>query len=41
MGEFARVATKGWEKRNLQIVLEMEISGNKAVNPRIAATNVW
>ncbi|MFZ0337162.1 MAG: hypothetical protein WAL45_03960 [Terracidiphilus sp.] len=41
MAEFARNAPKGWEKRNLQIVMEMEISNNRAVNPRVIATNVW
>jgi hypothetical protein len=41
MAEFARNAPKGWENKNLQIVLEMGISGDRAVNPRIAATNIW
>jgi hypothetical protein len=38
---FARSAPKGWEKRNLQIVLGMGVDGRKIVNPRVLATNIW
>lgn len=38
---FARSAPKGWEHRNVQIVLGMGLDGRKIVNPRILATNVW
>jgi hypothetical protein len=41
MTAFARSAPKGWEKRNLQIVLGMGVDGRKIVNPRILATNIW
>lgn len=41
MNAFARMAPKGWERRNLQIVLGMRIDGRKIVNPRILAINVW
>jgi hypothetical protein len=41
LNSFAHIAPKGWERRNLQIVLEMEVSGKRAVNPRIAAIEVW
>lgn len=41
MTAFARSAPKGWEKRNLQIVLGMGIDGRKIVNPKILAINVW
>jgi hypothetical protein len=39
--EFARTAPKGWESKNIQIVLEMEVSNQKPVRPRIIAFNVW
>jgi hypothetical protein len=41
LSSFARIAPKGWEKRNLQIVLEMGVSQNKAIDPKIVAFNVW
>ncbi|MDR3723116.1 MAG: hypothetical protein P4K83_01335 [Terracidiphilus sp.] len=41
MAEFSRNAPKGWRRKNIQIVLEMEISDNRAVRPRIIATNIW
>jgi hypothetical protein len=41
LSTFARTAPRGWEHRNLQIVLGMRIDGKKIVNPRILATNVW
>lgn len=41
LGAFARSAPKGWEKQNIQIVLEMEVSDNRPVNPKVAAFNVW
>jgi hypothetical protein len=41
LNTFARSAPKGWEKRNLQIVLGMGVDGRKIVNPRILATTIW
>lgn len=41
MSAFARIAPKGWERRNVQIVLGMRIDGRKIINPRILAINVW
>jgi len=38
---FERTAPRGWENRNLQIVLGMRIDGRRIVNTRILATNVW
>jgi hypothetical protein len=39
--EFARTAPKGWESKNIQIVLQMEVSNQKPVRPRIVASYVW
>lgn len=39
--EFARTAPKGWEKKNIQIVLEMEVSNGKPVRPRTIASYLW
>lgn len=39
--EFARTAPKGWETKNIQIVLQMEVSNQKPVRPRIVASYVW
>lgn len=41
MSAFAQVAPRGWEQRNLQIVLGMGIDGRKIVSPKILAINVW
>jgi hypothetical protein len=41
MKEFSRTAPKGWESKNIQIVLEMEVSNQKPVRPRIIASHVW
>jgi hypothetical protein len=41
LDSFARIAPKGWEKRNFQIVLEMGVSQNRAIDPKIVAINVW
>jgi hypothetical protein len=41
MRAFAQEAPRGWEHRNLQIVLGMGVDGKKIVNPKILATNVW
>ena len=38
---FARSAPAGWEHKNLQIVLEMNISRGHIIYPRIVATNIW
>jgi hypothetical protein len=39
--ELAGKAPKDWERRNLQVLLEMEISGNKPVHPRVIGTEFW
>ncbi len=41
LNSFAQIAPKGWEKRNLQIVLEMGVSQNRTIDPKIVAINVW
>lgn len=41
MRAFAMSAPKGWENRNVQIVLQLEVDGRKIVDPRIVATNIW
>jgi hypothetical protein len=41
LSTFAASVPKGWEYRNLQIVLGMTVDGRKIVNSRILATNVW
>jgi hypothetical protein len=39
--EFARTAPQGWEKKNIQIVLEMGVSNGKPVRPRAIASYLW
>jgi len=41
LAEFARSAPRGWQDQNLQILLEMDISGTVVVNPKVIATQVW
>jgi len=41
MAAFAHTVPKGWEKRNIQIVLAMDVSERRPVHPRIVATDVW
>jgi len=41
LSEFARSAPSGWQQQNLQILLEIDISGTVVVNPKIIATQVW
>ncbi|NYF77815.1 hypothetical protein [Granulicella arctica] len=41
LNELAHNAPKGWQERNLQILLEMDISGMIVVNPKIIAIQVW
>jgi hypothetical protein len=41
MAAFARIAPRGWERKNLQIVLEMEVSGSRVVNPRMVDFATW
>jgi hypothetical protein len=41
MGELAHNAPDGWQERNLQILLEMDISGTVVVNPKIITIHVW
>lgn len=41
LGAFERIAPRGWEHKNLQIVLAMDISDNRVIDPRIIATNIW
>jgi len=40
-GEFARKLPPGWEHRNLQIVMGMEVVGKKVVNPKVLDSYVW
>lgn len=39
--ELARKAPRDWAKRNLQVLLETEISSNKPVHPRVIGTEFW
>jgi hypothetical protein len=39
--ELAGKAPKDWAQRNLQVLLETEISGNKPVHPRVIGTEFW
>jgi len=41
MSEFAHSAPRGWQDRNLQILLEVDISGTVVVNPKVIAIQVW
>lgn len=41
LSEIARSAPRGWQERNLQILLEMDISGNIVVNPKVITIQVW
>jgi hypothetical protein len=41
LSEFARTAPHGWQDHNLQILLEMDISGTVVVNPKVIAVQVW
>jgi hypothetical protein len=41
MSELARNAPRGWQEHNLQILLEMDISGTAVVNPKIVTIHVW
>jgi len=41
LSELAHDAPHGWQDRNLQILLEMDISGTVVVNPKIVAIQVW
>jgi len=39
--EFVRTAPPEWERRNLQVVLEMDIAGNRPVHPRVIDRYFW
>jgi hypothetical protein len=41
LSELANNAPKGWQDRNLQLLLEMDISGTVVVNPKVIAIQVW
>jgi hypothetical protein len=41
LSEFAHNAPRGWQGRNLQILLEMDISGTVVVSPKVIASQVW
>lgn len=41
MASFAHTAPKGWEKRNIQIVLAMGVAEGRVIKPKIVATEVW
>lgn len=38
---FSRIAPQGWQRMNLQIVLETKIIGNNASPPKVLATHFW
>jgi hypothetical protein len=40
-GAFERTTKPGWERKNLQIVLSMDISEGRVIDPKIIATNIW
>jgi hypothetical protein len=37
----AAAAPKGWERRNLQVVIATELINGNAARPRILATHFW
>lgn len=39
--ELARSAPRDWDQKNLQVVLETEIAGNKPVRPRVIDSYFW
>jgi hypothetical protein len=41
LSEFARNAPHGWQDHNLQLLLEMDISGAVVVNPKVVDFQVW
>ena len=41
LSEFAHNAPQGWQDHNLQILLEMDISGMVVVTPKVVAIHVW
>jgi hypothetical protein len=41
LSEFAHNAPRGWQEHNLQVLLEMDISGTVVVSPKVVATQVW
>jgi len=41
LSDLAHNAPKGWQEHNLQLLLEMDISGTVVVNPKIIAIQVW
>ena len=41
LSELANNAPKGWQELNLQILLEIDISGTIVVTPKVVAIHVW
>jgi hypothetical protein len=41
MERFAAHAARGWERRNLEIVLETELAGDDWGEPQVVATYFW
>ena len=41
LGALLRALPKGWEDRNLQLVLHSRVIGNTPAQPEIIATHVW
>jgi len=41
MEELVRVAPKGWEQKNMEIVIETQVIDGRSGPPRIAAVYVW
>jgi hypothetical protein len=41
MKKLIRVAPKGWEHKNMEIVIETQVIDGRSGPPRIAALHVW
>jgi len=41
MDEISRVAPKGWDRKNIEVILETQIIEGRSGPPRIAAVHVW
>jgi hypothetical protein len=41
LGPILRQLPKGWEERNVQLVLHARVIGNTPAQPEIVATHVW
>jgi hypothetical protein len=41
LGAILNRLPKGWEDKNLQIVLHMRVIGNAPAQPEVVASHVW